>query len=444
MIDALVTGRSVAALLAALDLAEVGLRVGIAIDERVGEPPAAPVRDPDGIVAGFLNRVAAPIAGAGKLGTPGALPLVIEPVAPLLLDREGAWAPQPSPAVLGIPASPLSSEAVRLLGPGASLRAYLDRIMPLLAVGKAKTLGPLVRKRIGARPLERLIEPVIRERYGVSANEVDVALAAPGLNEALSRVGSLTGAALAYSERNVARETRVLPAGGSAALQAELLRKLSLYDAQLVESRVCQVSQHHSGLSEAVGAPGCWRATLSDGRQIETRSIILDFSRNAIRTEILTELAPELGADKIRVHAAVDISRPEWLGDGQSAIMLHGGWAVRLETLPGAPTRAHFTSAVLAEPPSLDGVEAVLSQSLTELGFSELPDAEWSTGVAAAPFATIASREQAESRVANLSGHAPKILAVGRSLFGDDLPVTLTAAHDGAVSLRRYLTGLIA
>lgn len=444
MIDALVTGRSIAALLAALDLAEVGLRVGLAADERVGEPPVAPVRDPDGIVTEFLNRVAAPIAGTDAAPAAGALPRVSAPVAPLLQDRTGAWAPQATPAVLGIPASPLATEAVRLLGTGAAIRAYLDRIMPLLAVGKAKTLGPLVRKRVGARALERLIEPEVRERYGVGADEVEVALAAPGLNEALSRVGSLTGAALAYSDRNVARETRVEPAGGGTALKGEILRKLALYGAEFFDGRVTQAV-----VSESLGQGtephvGSWLVTLSDGRALESRSLILDFGRNVTRSELLSNLAPGLVTHRVRVHAEIDISDPDWLTEGQRALAVRGGWTILVEYRTGQAARAILSSDVLSEPPTLDGLDAVLSPILLEYSLQPLPSAEWSMGVAAAPFSSHADRDQAASLVANIAEQRPPMRAVGRSLFGDDLPSALAAAHADSVALRRDLTGLTA
>lgn len=442
MIDALVTGRSIPALLAALDLAEVGLRVGIASDAQAGEPPAAPVRDPEGIVTGFLNRVAAPIADTDAEPAAGALPRVITPVAPLLVDHAGTWAPQATPAVLGIPASPLATETVRLLGAGAAVRAYLDRIMPLLAVGKAKTLGPLVRKRIGARALERLVEPEVRVRYGVGPDEVEVAIAAPGLNEALSRVGSLTGAALAYSERNVARETRVMPSGGGSALKAEILRKLGLYGAQLFTGQVTGAELLDSVEDGTGKPPGTWTATLSDGQVIVARSLVLDFGRNAARTEFLTRLAPELSSGRVRVHAAINISQPDWLSESESALTVSNGWTVRVESHSGEPTRACLSSDVLAESPSLDGLDEVLADTLQRLSLQSLQDAEWSTGVAAAPFATQAEREQAEVLVRGLSERSPRLIAVGRSLFGDDLPSALAAAHDGAVTLRRQLTGL--
>ncbi len=444
MMDALVTGRSIVALLAALDLAEVGLRVGIATDERVGEPPAAPVRDPDGIVTEFLNRVAAPLPGTNAAPATGALPRVSAPVAPLLQDRAGAWAPQTNPAVLGIPSSPLAAETVRLLGAGAAVRAYLDRIMPLLAVGKAKTLGPLVRKRVGTRALECLVEPEVRERYGVRADEVEVALAAPGLNEALSRVGSLTGAALAYADRNVARETRVEPAGGGAALKAEILRKLELYGAEFFDGRVTRAIVSNATGEEAEPHPGSWSVTLSDGRELESRSLILDFSRNATRTELLSELAPGLLTHRVRVHAAIDISCPDWLAEGQRALAVQGGWTVLVDARTGQTARAILSSDVLSEPPALDGLDAVLSPILLEYALHPLPDATWLMGVAAAPFSSQADRDQMVSRAASIAERRPAMRAVGRSLFGDDLPSALAAAHGDAVALRRELTGLTA
>lgn len=432
MIDALVTGRSITALLAALDLAEVGLRVLVATDARIGEPPAAPVRDPEGVVADFLRRVAAPIEGTGAEPSADVLPRVIEPVTPLLVDRDGLWAPQSEPSVLGIPAVPLSAESLRLLGRGGAVRAYLDRVTPLLTVGKTSELGTLVQKRLGTAARERLVEPEVRERFGVCASDVDVAVAAPGLNEALSRVGSLTAAALAYSDRNVARETRVEPAGGGAQLKAALLRKLDLYGAQFADAIVMRVET----------AEGGWRAELSDGQLVEARALVLDFGRSAERTEVLDALCPELLPHRVRVHAATDIELPEWLGAGRSAVRWSDGWSVRVEARAGEDARAFFASDALAQVPEVNGVAAILDPLLERDGVVPAPNAEWAIGVAAAPFATLAERDAAEAMLAGAAARDPELLPVGRVLWGDDLGPALASAHSSAVALRRRLTGL--
>src|SRR5690606_15064284 len=137
--------------------------------------------------------------------------------------------PQSHPTVLGIPTVPLAAENLRLLGSGGATRAYMDRVTPLLTVGKTRSLGVLVNRRLGRKARERLVEPQVRERFGVAADDVDVAVAAPGLNEALSRAGSLSAAALAYLERFEASETMIEPADGWDALVRATLGRLESY-----------------------------------------------------------------------------------------------------------------------------------------------------------------------------------------------------------------------
>ena len=105
--------------------------------------------------------------------------------------------PLPRAGVLGIPGSPLATDVRRVLGWGGAWRAYLDRLIPVLKIGREHSLGELVRKRMGRRVLERLVEPVASGVYSASALDLEVDVVAPGLNGALTTTGSLSGAVLA-------------------------------------------------------------------------------------------------------------------------------------------------------------------------------------------------------------------------------------------------------
>ena len=61
--------------------------------------------------------------------------------------RNGAVdaAPLPKTGMLGIPANPLGDDVRRIIGWSGALRAYLDRLMPILTIGRAHSLGKLVR-----------------------------------------------------------------------------------------------------------------------------------------------------------------------------------------------------------------------------------------------------------------------------------------------------------
>ena len=113
----------------------------------------------------------------------------------------GAWVrngartvPLPKAGLLGIPSSPLAADVVAAIGWSGAVRAYLDRLMPVLKIGQEHSLGTLVRKRMGAKVLDELVAPVVTGVYSANPDELDADVAAPGLNAALTRLGSLSGA----------------------------------------------------------------------------------------------------------------------------------------------------------------------------------------------------------------------------------------------------------
>ncbi|HEY0247113.1 MAG TPA: FAD-dependent oxidoreductase [Gryllotalpicola sp.] len=113
----------------------------------------------------------------------------------------GAWlqlpdraVPTPKGGMLGIPSSPLAADVIAAIGWRGALRAYLDRVLPPLRIGQEHNLGRLVERRMGRAVLENLVAPVTTGVYSAAPDQLDVAVAAPGLNPALTRTGSLSGA----------------------------------------------------------------------------------------------------------------------------------------------------------------------------------------------------------------------------------------------------------
>ena len=193
-----VIGGGVSGLVAARECAKVGLRVtvleatdvlgGVVRSAEVGgmtlDVGAESFATRGGIVREFLD----------ELGLAG------EVVSP---NPAGAWvagvpgvgaAPLPKGGVLGIPDNPFAPDVRRVIGWPGAWRAYLDRLRPPLTIGHTHSLGKLVGSRLGARVLDRLVAPVTSGVYSARPDDIDVDLAAPGLNAALTRVGSLTGA----------------------------------------------------------------------------------------------------------------------------------------------------------------------------------------------------------------------------------------------------------
>lgn len=211
-----VVGGGIAGLVAARECAKVGLRVtvleasgvfgGVVRSAEVGgmtlDVGAESFATRGGVVRGLLaelgleDHIVAPNpAGAWVAGLPG-----------------GAAAPLPKGGVLGIPANPFAPDVRRVIGWGGVWRAYVDRVRPPLTIGHEHSLGRLVRSRMGARVLDRLVAPVTSGVYSARPDDIDVDLAAPGLNAALTRIGSLQGAVAELHARRAATRPADAPA----------------------------------------------------------------------------------------------------------------------------------------------------------------------------------------------------------------------------------------
>ena len=200
-----VVGGGAAGLVAAREAAKVGMRVTVVEStDQVG----GAIRT--GEVAGIALDL-----GAESFATRGGhvaslvreLGLEDDIVAP---NSAGAWvagvpgvgaAPLPKGGVLGIPASPFDEDVRRVIGWRGAWRAYVDRVRPPMTIGHAHSLGALVRSRMGARVLDRLVAPVTSGVYSATPDDIDPDIAAPGLNTALTRTGSLGGAVAELSEK---------------------------------------------------------------------------------------------------------------------------------------------------------------------------------------------------------------------------------------------------
>lgn len=214
-----VIGAGVGGLIAARECAKVGMRVTVleASDAAGGAIRRA---DLDGVVVdagaesyatrgghvralvqelGLGDRIVAPAAGGAWLaGIPGV----------------GA-APLPVGGILGIPGNPFQDDVRRIIGWSGVWRAYLDRLRPPLTIGHDRSLGRLVSSRMGAKVRDRLVAPVTTGVYSAFPEDVDVDVAAPGLNSALTSVGSLSGAVQSLREENAARAAEATAAAKS-------------------------------------------------------------------------------------------------------------------------------------------------------------------------------------------------------------------------------------
>lgn len=190
--DAVVVGGGIAGLVAARELAHEGLRT-LVLEERdtIG-----------GAVAGHTVAGLRLDAGAESYATRGGtVAALLDELG--LADRirtpepHGAWVhlphgdgPLPRTGLLGIPTDPWAAR--RTLGLVGAARASLDAVLPATA---ATSLGDLVRRRMGARVLDRLVRPVVGGVHAADPDDLAVDAVAPGLPDALRRErGSLSRA----------------------------------------------------------------------------------------------------------------------------------------------------------------------------------------------------------------------------------------------------------
>jgi oxygen-dependent protoporphyrinogen oxidase len=266
--DVVVVGGGVAGLVAALECARLGL--GVVVLEQAERPGGCVGRiDLDGLALdsgaeSFATRNGSVAELLARLGLEDAI------VPP---NRAGAWlvwgdrsgrraAPLPRTGVLGIPANPLGDDVRAIIGWRGAWRAWLDRITPILKIGRAERLGPLVRQRMGAAVLDRLVTPISAGVYSTDPDDLDVDVVAPGLNEAMTRAGSLSGGVGRLVEARRAGSAVLGLDGGMHTLVDALLAELARFGADVRTGvRVTDLERRDPNPSDADAVRSSWRAT---------------------------------------------------------------------------------------------------------------------------------------------------------------------------------------
>lgn len=205
--DVLAIGSDLAVFAAALDCARIGLKVDVWIPQADENQGPANFSHRGGVVAGLLD----------ELGVP------YDIVIPAPGEEE----------VCGIPGNPFSLRVRKALGWGGAWRVYLDRIKPVLTIGAEPNLGKLVRTRMGEAALEKLVNPVLLERYGLSADELTVDSVAQGLSQGMTRGGSLSNGVLELIAEDARIAQRVVVPGGVEAITSAAVAKLEYFAATI-------------------------------------------------------------------------------------------------------------------------------------------------------------------------------------------------------------------
>ncbi|WP_326503912.1 protoporphyrinogen oxidase [Rothia nasimurium] len=193
---ALVIGGGISGLLAARELARAGKKVTLVEREShlggaVGAHQLAGLVLDSGAES-FATRTDAvrnlltDLGLADRIVTP-------EPLGSWLYLPTGPY-PSPSTGVLGIPGSLDDPALKKILGRAGYRRAKLDAMLPRSAGSNAKTLGELVRVRLGQQVLDQLVAPVVSGVHSVHPDQLEIATIAPGLLTGLRELGSLTAA----------------------------------------------------------------------------------------------------------------------------------------------------------------------------------------------------------------------------------------------------------
>ncbi|KDA06781.1 protoporphyrinogen oxidase [Microbacterium sp. CH12i] len=234
----IVIGGGIGGLVAARECAKVGMHVTL-VEAASTLGGAIRRAELDGVVVdagaesyatrgGHVREVLDELALADRIVTPN-------PAGAWLVGVPGVEAaPLPKGGILGIPSNPFADDVRRIIGWSGAWRAYVDRLRPPLTIGQEHSLGKLVARRMGDKVRDRLVAPVTAGVYSAHPDDIDTEVAAPGLNEALTRAGSLSGGVVQLLAERTDRAKKApgsaveaLAGGMSAlvdALEADLLK----------------------------------------------------------------------------------------------------------------------------------------------------------------------------------------------------------------------------
>lgn len=264
--DVVVVGAGIAGLTAARELARSGLSVTV-VESSAGV--GGKVRSHT--VAGLeLDAGAESFATRGgtvrdlitELGLGGDL-VSPNPAGAWLHHSDGRAHPLPRTGILGIPGTPLARDVLDIVGFPGAFRAQMDALLPGFVGAGESRLGPLVRRRMGRKVLDRLVTPIVMGVHSQHPDALEADRVAPGLRAALRKHDSLARAVLALRAAAPAGTSVGGLRGGMHRLAGELHRDVLAHGGQVLVERTVQ----------SVDAAG---VTLTTGERINARHAVLD------------------------------------------------------------------------------------------------------------------------------------------------------------------------
>ncbi|MFW0110546.1 protoporphyrinogen oxidase [Rothia sp. P13129] len=246
---AIVVGGGISGLLAARELAQQGLKVTL-VEKEDHLGGAVGAHQLDGLVldSGAESYATRTTAVSELLEELNISEKIVTP------RQDGSWLclpngthKAPRTGILGIPGDLNDPDFKKIMNRSGLRRAKLDRFLPASAGENARTLGDLVRVRMGQQVLDRLVSPIVSGVHSTHPDHLDIDSVAPGLKKALSTYGSLATAAASLRKSSPAGAQVAGLIGGmhqlSEALVDDILRRkvriLTGYDAIAVDRDHC-------------------------------------------------------------------------------------------------------------------------------------------------------------------------------------------------------------
>lgn len=213
----------------------------------------------------------------------------------------------PGGSLLGIPGRPLAADVRAALGLRGALRASLDRVLPA-SVGSrpGATVAEVVRSRLGAAVLERLVAPVVGGVHSADPATLEFAAASPQLSAGLAEHGSLVAAVRHLRGRSTGSAgTRVHTLTPSLAALPAALQAQFLAAGGIVRTGVeaTSVTRGPSG-DRTVDEPG-WRVRTASGETLDADQLVLACPPDTAH-DLLTAASRELPAADAEISDAVE------------------------------------------------------------------------------------------------------------------------------------------